>query len=93
MPLAVSWTVPSPAAGVEAHVLPGLRKGTGQVLRPAGPVRHQTGHVQPVGGGQPVRQSAEAGGPVPLPGPGVDQKDVLHGLEPPSIEWRVESEE
>ena len=73
-----------PAADIEAQRLPGLRQGAGQGLRGPGAVRQQAGDLQPVGGGQALCHGLEPGGPVPLPGAGVDQKDVLHKPGPPS---------
>ena len=70
------------AADIEAHRLPCLCQGAGEGLRSAGAVRQQALAVQAVGGGQAVRQGADAGGPVPLPGLGVDEEDVAHGGPP-----------
>ena len=70
------------AADIEAHRLPGLCQGAGEGLRSAGAVRQQALAVQAMGGGKTVRQGADAGGPVPLPGPGVDEEDVAHGGPP-----------
>ena len=73
-----------PAADIEAHRLPGLRQGAGQGLCGPGAVRQQAGDLQVVGGGQALCHGLEPGGPVPLPGAGVDEKDVLHKANPPS---------
>ena len=77
-----------PAAGVDAHRLPGLCQGAGEDLRSAGAVRQQAPAVQIVGRGQTVRQGADAGSLVLLPGMGVDQKDMAHD-RPPLAKYEI----
>ena len=52
----------------------------------AGAIRQQAGDLQAVARRRRSAMTAEAGGLVPLPGTGVDEKDVLHKANPPSIE-------
>ena len=71
-----------------ANGIAGLCQGAGEDLRSAGAVRQQAPAVQIVGRGQTVRQGADAGSLVLLPGMGVDQKDMAHD-RPPLAKYEI----